>query len=632
MRDSDVRGALLALLALAQGCSAPATGSEGGDVVGGGDNPLVAGNALAPNALAPNALAPNALAPNALAPNALAPNALAPSALSPSAYEALLAPGSTGDLSRMLVKYLVGCALSADQSFSFTWTDTSGVDHEETFLGQLGLAPEWAAGPLSLPHQRLVSACAAARTNYYGVQVELSMRGPAEPLSVVGDEELAHFPSVEGAFWGNLFDSNGVSLRACFKPENTVGSHAWLRDCANGHMMVSGVALPCRNIEIVGSCDDLCEPLDSEGHHYPSCKDPDLGLVSEVITTALPVAPAAGSLGGLRVETTAPTTLTKSACNRLVQTITVTNEGWVTAPQPMLIHTLGAGLADANASTTAGSCNVAGSAVVCTLSDLPRGGAATITVSAAPTWADAPITSNSFIIAPMQESNLSDNVSHTQTELLAPAPASWETIESSFNTTPIPKGNVLWFTIAMDPGTLPPGATAVWALGGHMDLSVNGTAYTVVLPDGKVVLDPAATKASTSYDSVLHRWTTTAPKTFGGNVFVTAARFRAPVDLPGGLAPVTASVHFVSNQAKVKPSWSWSAAVYDTFGKSYEELAVQPTDDENVNPSKNKDHAGTPEKFKGSVVARAKGSGGANYTGAHSGASSGMPEVQASCQ
>src|SRR6266511_3083177 len=85
-----------------------------------------------PNALNPNALNPNALNPNALNPNALNPNALNPNALNPNALAALKDPGPSGDLSRQLIKYVVGCALDPSQSFRFSWTDNSGQVHEET--------------------------------------------------------------------------------------------------------------------------------------------------------------------------------------------------------------------------------------------------------------------------------------------------------------------------------------------------------------------------------------------------------------------------------------------------------------------------------------------------------------------
>src|SRR5262245_21565137 len=82
--------------------------------IGEAEEAVTLENAMWPNALSPNALSPNALSPNALSPNALSPNALAPSALS-----GLQDAGQGGLYSRMLLKYIVSCALTSAQSFSF---------------------------------------------------------------------------------------------------------------------------------------------------------------------------------------------------------------------------------------------------------------------------------------------------------------------------------------------------------------------------------------------------------------------------------------------------------------------------------------------------------------------------------
>ena len=240
---------------------------------------IVADNALVPNALVPNALVPNALVPNALVPNALVPNALA----------AIKDSGLGGTLSRLFVKYAVSCAFNPTQRFSFSWTDTEDVIHQEVYYGLLGIAPSWACEPLLKEHdQEMVSACLAARTNYYATPVTISMRSPQSPLkTLVGSVELAAFPYVEGGFWGNLFTTNPY-LGACYSAANVAHSRAALRECATGHLDGTGGTVPCGIINIIGPCESRCQNLNNAGKYYPSCTDPVWGSTQNVITTALP--------------------------------------------------------------------------------------------------------------------------------------------------------------------------------------------------------------------------------------------------------------------------------------------------------------------------------------------------------
>jgi hypothetical protein len=224
------------------------------------------------NALVPNALVPNALVPNALVPNALVPNALVPNALSPSALASLQDPGAAGEMSRAFLRYAVGCAFRPDQSLEFAWTDADGVEHEEEFVGALGLAPYWQSSALKEAGQRWVSACMAARTNWYGVPVMISTRARAPSLAEPSAEELAAYPNEEGAFWGNLFAST-PKLYACHASANVAYARSLQRDCAAGHVDGQNV-VECGIIEIVGSCEDSCDPLKSSGQYHRHCGDP----------------------------------------------------------------------------------------------------------------------------------------------------------------------------------------------------------------------------------------------------------------------------------------------------------------------------------------------------------------------
>jgi hypothetical protein len=76
----------------------------------------------------------------------------------------------------------------------------------------------WAAtGTCDESCQRWVSACVLARTNAYGVHVDISMRAPADaPDAIkqalkVSDAERAAYPLREGAYFGNLFKTTTLT-------------------------------------------------------------------------------------------------------------------------------------------------------------------------------------------------------------------------------------------------------------------------------------------------------------------------------------------------------------------------------------------------------------------------------------
>ena len=150
-----------------------------------------------------NRLASNRLASNRLASNRLASNSLGAAALSSGALV------DTAD-GREVLSYIVSCALPTGESV--TVQDSTGTSHH--FNGSLGLAPSWATQVPSVEDRRWVTACLLARTNYYGVSVQLSMRGASDALATNAGEEQA-YARLEGAFYGDLFDANAQSWFAC---------------------------------------------------------------------------------------------------------------------------------------------------------------------------------------------------------------------------------------------------------------------------------------------------------------------------------------------------------------------------------------------------------------------------------
>jgi hypothetical protein len=152
---------------------------------------------------ASNRLASNRLASNRLASNRLASNSLGAAALSASS----LIDSADG---REVFSYIVSCALPTGKSV--TVSDSLGTSY--TFAGEIGLAPAWQTTQPTVAERRWVTACLLARTNYYGVPVQISMRGSNAALATT-TLETSTYKIAEGAFYGDLFDPNGQTWFAC---------------------------------------------------------------------------------------------------------------------------------------------------------------------------------------------------------------------------------------------------------------------------------------------------------------------------------------------------------------------------------------------------------------------------------
>lgn len=238
---------------------------------------------IASNSLTVNSLTVNSLTVNSLTVNSLTVNSLSFASLPSNIQGYLTDPGPTGDLNREFMRYAISCAFEIGQSFDFMWTDADSNLHNEHFVGSIGLAPEWGEvnGSLNLSAQRWVSACMAARTNYYGIPVTISIRGSNDALSVA-DSELTGYRNLEGAFWGNLFDGS-PALSACYFGDNIQTSQDAQRICATG-LTQGTVQLSCGIIDIVGECDSICtRPEQDANAAYTSCSED-----TYLVTTFLP--------------------------------------------------------------------------------------------------------------------------------------------------------------------------------------------------------------------------------------------------------------------------------------------------------------------------------------------------------
>ncbi|MFT3695938.1 MAG: hypothetical protein QM831_22570 [Kofleriaceae bacterium] len=185
-----------------------------------------------------NKLAANKLAANALSANKLAANKLTAASLAAGTTSSQLINSADG---REVLTYILSCALSSSQSIVLK--DASNTSY--TFTGSLGLGSAWLTRELTVDEQRWVSACVFARTNYYGVTVQLSMRGN-NPLLATSADERTQYGGLDGGFYGNLFDSTGPKEYACDGWYNTTN-----RICAN--VATDGTTTMC-GFTYTGSC------------------------------------------------------------------------------------------------------------------------------------------------------------------------------------------------------------------------------------------------------------------------------------------------------------------------------------------------------------------------------------------
>ena len=255
-------GCALGVLFLLSGCA----GTEEGDGALGW-----AGDAVeSTNTLTANTLTANTLTANTLTANTLTANTLTANGLSPVVVTALQDVTPVGAANRTVFHYLATCALTPAQSVTYTWSDGTNT-YTVTEVGQVGVAPQWATQSLDVNGQQLVSACVAARINYFGVTVPISERGFVESmLETTTQTELAQYPYVEGAFWGNLFAPT-PTLASCYNPANVAHSRADQRDCATGYLDANGQLQSCGPIVLTGSCDAQCLFFDSRDQLYVGC-------------------------------------------------------------------------------------------------------------------------------------------------------------------------------------------------------------------------------------------------------------------------------------------------------------------------------------------------------------------------
>ncbi|MBM1635094.1 hypothetical protein JQV27_20040 [Sulfitobacter mediterraneus] len=160
---------------------------------------------------------------------------------------------------RKILEYTIECALPEGQ---IAFAEYEGISYQ--FSGVMRIAPEWADGPLSLAKQRDVTACLLARTNAFGVPVQISMRsetGHLAGLSMfqVSPEEQVDFPIWEGAFFGNIFASAPVAYACQGSPNQQDKLRAAQRICTlpSGELTPDGKPVSACGFVSLGPCGAL---------------------------------------------------------------------------------------------------------------------------------------------------------------------------------------------------------------------------------------------------------------------------------------------------------------------------------------------------------------------------------------
>ncbi len=195
-------------------------------------------------------------------------------------------------------------------------------------------------------------------------------------------------------------------------------------------------------------------------------------------------------------------------------------------------------------------------------------------------------------------------------------------IAASFNGTPIAAEDYIWFSAVVSPRNVPSSGATIMLTSSTVTFTASGVSYTVRVPDAVVTLSAVAAQASTVFDSQTNTWRTTVPMGISGNVFLSGVAWKVPVNLPGGITPVTWRGTFSTNASSsgLGSQWKWGASVYSSPGFDQGAPVVKAVDGETAELDyPNQDRAGTPENVKALVIAGATGAGEASFTGSLSG-------------
>ncbi len=228
------------------------------------------------------------------------------------------------------------------------------------------------------------------------------------------------------------------------------------------------------------------------------------------------------------------------------------------------------------------------------------------------------------------------------------------TITAGFNSDTIPAGDYIWFSSEAKVSGVGSTPVTLHINNQTIDFTSNGNSYSLNVPDSTIVLDPAATTAGTSYGA--NGWSVSAPGTYTGNIFVSGLGWQVTNTLEGStvnnllgnglgglvggllgglggqltsgsVQNVTWSADFSTDTSGISLNWGWEAAVYNNFTANESAIQVKTVGNGQVDTFHNSDPAGTPENFKPSLTAGARGNGGTNWIGTETSTASVQPQV-----
>jgi hypothetical protein len=212
-----------------------------------------------------NGLSLNGLSLNGLSLNGLSLNGLSLNGLSTTEFSRWFSGNPAGN--NLLMRYMVRCAVPANETRSFTQPSTGVV---YTWSGGLGLAPAWSSGaPATLAEQQTISSCLAAHANNYGLNVSISVLGRDSNGANIPytSDELSLFSRREACFFGNVFTNEGLFAgndRSALAEDESTSRPCGLK----GYGAMSNAA--CAQVKRIGQCEQYCT-LDPSGTFYTEC-------------------------------------------------------------------------------------------------------------------------------------------------------------------------------------------------------------------------------------------------------------------------------------------------------------------------------------------------------------------------
>jgi hypothetical protein len=249
-----------AVLGWGVGCGGPTEAQDFPDSPGApaGDLSVAEAAEIATNGLSTNGLSTNGLSTNGLSTNGLSTNGLSTNGFT-SWFNA--SPANAD----MVMRYVVRCAVPAGQTRSYT--SPTGVTY--TWAGSLGLLPGWSSGlPATETEQQVLTACLAAHTNKYGLQISISVLGRDAQGNAIAytTKEMDTYSEKEACFFGNVFSNEGVYAandRSYLSLSESTSRACGLSSSSNN--------TDCSPIVHVGTCSDYCMKSDTSRPYYTSC-------------------------------------------------------------------------------------------------------------------------------------------------------------------------------------------------------------------------------------------------------------------------------------------------------------------------------------------------------------------------